>query len=79
VTKNPWKAPLYAALLLLYLFHNDFWLWNDATLILGLPAGLVYHVGFSIATGIVLTLLVLKAWPAHLEVPDSEASGAGQR
>ncbi|HEX9941204.1 MAG TPA: DUF3311 domain-containing protein [Thermoanaerobaculia bacterium] len=69
--KNAWRWPLYAALLVLYLLHNDLWLWNDATLVFGLPVGLVYHVGFSIAASIVLTLLVLKAWPDHLEVPDS--------
>lgn len=71
--RNSWRWPLYAALLALYLLHNDLWLWDDATLLFGLPVGLVYHVGFSIATAIVLTLLVLKAWPDHLEVPDAEA------
>jgi hypothetical protein len=71
--KIAWRWPLYAALFVLYLLHNDLWLWNDARLVFGLPVGLVYHVGFSIATSIVLTLLVLKAWPDHLEVPDAEA------
>lgn len=70
--KNPWRGPLYAALLVLYLLHNDLWLWNDAQLVLGLPVGLVYHVGFCIAASMVLGLLVLKAWPQDLEVPDSE-------
>jgi hypothetical protein len=65
--RNVWRWPLYAALFVLYLLHNDIWLWNDATLVLGLPVGLVYHVGFSLATGAVLTLLVLKAWPDHLD------------
>ena len=75
---HPWKYPLYAALLVLYLLHNDLWLWDDATLVFGLPVGLVYHVGFSIATGIVLTLLVLKAWPDHLDRPaDTTGSGEG--
>jgi uncharacterized membrane protein len=71
--RNAWKWPLYAALLLLYLLHNDLWLWDDATLVFGLPVGLVYHVGFSVAAAVVLTLLVLKAWPDHLEVSDAEA------
>ena len=78
--KNAWRWPLYAALLVLYLLHNDLWLWNDATLVFGLPVGLVYHVGFAVAASIVLTLLVLKAWPDHLEVPDAEAgSREGER
>jgi hypothetical protein len=58
---------LYAALVVLYLLHNDLWLWNDATLVLGLPAGLAYHIGFSIVTSIVLTLLVIQAWPDELD------------
>ena len=65
--KNPWRWPLYAALLVLYVLHNDIWLWNDARLVFGLPVGLVYHIGFSLATAAVLTLLVLKAWPDHLD------------
>lgn len=58
---------LYAALVVLYLLHNDLWLWNDASLVLGLPAGLAYHIGFSIVTSIVLTLLVIQAWPEELD------------
>jgi hypothetical protein len=61
---------LYAALVVLYLLHNDLWLWNDASLILGLPAGLAYHIGFSIATSAVLALLVIYAWPEHLDRED---------
>jgi hypothetical protein len=58
---------LYAALIVLYLLHNDLWLWNDASLIFGLPAGLAYHIGFAIATSVVLALLVTYAWPEHLD------------
>lgn len=58
---------LYAALVVLYVLHNDLWLWNDSRLVLGLPAGLAYHIGFCIATCVVLTLLVVHAWPDHLD------------
>jgi hypothetical protein len=58
---------LYGALVVLYLLHNDLWLWNDASLIFGLPAGLAYHIGFAIATSVVLALLVIYAWPEHLD------------
>lgn len=61
------RGLLYLALVALYLLHNDLWLWNDSRLVLGLPAGLAYHVGFAIATSIVLTLLVIYAWPDHLD------------
>jgi Protein of unknown function (DUF3311) len=65
--RNPWKGPLYAALFALFLLHNDLWLWNDSRLVFGLPVGLVYHIAFSFATAAVLGLLVLKAWPDHLD------------
>jgi hypothetical protein len=58
---------LYAALVVLYLLHNDLWLWNDARLVFGHPAGLAYHIGFAFATSIVLALLVVYAWPDHLD------------
>ena len=32
------------AFLLLFVLHHDLWFWDDATLILGLPVGLTYHV-----------------------------------
>ena len=66
------KPLLYLALVALYLLHNDLWLWNDARLVLGLPAGLAYHVGFCIAASVVLTFLVKYAWPDHL---DRETTG----
>ena len=68
---------LYAALVVLYLLHNDLWLWNDASLVLGLPAGLAYHIGFAAATSIVLALLVIHAWPEHLDF-DSIDGEAGE-
>ena len=54
MTKRSWSALLYAALAALYLLHNDLWLWNDPTLVLGLPVGLTFHVAFCVATAAVL-------------------------
>ena len=68
--KRTWRKPLYAALVLLYLLHNDIWLWNDPRLVFGLPVGIVYHIGFCVVTSIVLTLLVIYAWPDDLEVDE---------
>ncbi len=64
------KWTLYLGLFVLYVLHNDLWLWNDATLVLGLPIGLAYHFGFSIVTAVLMFLLVTYAWPEHLEVED---------
>lgn len=77
--KNRRALLLYAALGVLYLLHNDLWLWHDPTLVLGLPVGLAYHIGFSIVTSVVLTLLVIYAWPSHLEVSDAEIRREGER
>lgn len=67
MSKSVRSLLLYAALVVLYLLHNDIWLWDDASLVFGLPAGLAYHIGFSIVTSIVLILLVIQAWPEHLD------------
>jgi uncharacterized oligopeptide transporter (OPT) family protein len=79
VKKLTWALLLYAALATLYLLHNDLWLWNDPSLVLGLPVGLVYHVVFCLATSAVLALLVTYAWPDDLEVADSEMRREGMR
>ena len=69
------RATLYAALVILYLLHNDLWLWHDGRFVLGLPVGLTYHVGYCLAAAALLALLVRRAWPADLvrgaERPDS--------
>jgi len=62
------KWTLYLGLFVLYVLHNDLWLWNDGRLVLGLPIGLLYHFGFSVVTAFMMFLLVTYAWPQHLEV-----------
>ena len=54
---------VYAALLLAYLLHNDLWLWHDSRIMLGLPVGLLYHVGFCAAASVILALLIRFCWP----------------
>lgn len=74
---------LYGALVVLYVLHNDWWLWNDGRLLLGLPVGLVVHVAYMVVTAVVMLLLVRHAWPSHLEVDDPPSSpcqkGRGSR
>jgi hypothetical protein len=64
------KKGLYFALFLLFLLHNDLFLWNDECLIWGFPSGLLYHVAFCLVTSAVMLLLVKYAWPEHLEVEE---------
>ena len=61
------RGVVYLLLGLLYLLHNDLWLWDDGRLVAGLPVGLVYHVGFCAAAAGRLYLLVTHAWPDHLD------------
>ncbi len=68
------RAPLYLGLAVLVLLHNDLWLWRDASLVLGLPAGLAYHVLYCLVAAAVLAVLVRFAWPSHL----ADEEGAGQ-
>jgi hypothetical protein len=71
--RRGWPLAIYVALLALYVLHNDFWLWNDPRLLLGLPIGLVYHIGFCVVASAVLTLLVVLAWPP-VAVADAAAA-----
>jgi hypothetical protein len=88
MNRRGFRALLYAALAALYVLHNDLWLWNDPRLFLGLPVGLVYHIGFCVVVSAVLGLLVFVAGPplaakaanaANAATPAIPASGEGER
>lgn len=52
----------------LFILHQDFWLWDSRTLVLGfMPIGLFYHAMFSIAAAAVWALAVKFAWPVEIE------------
>lgn len=53
-------------LLLLFVLHQDFWLWDDATLWLGLPAGLTYHIVYCLVVSAAMAAIVRLAWPPGL-------------
>lgn len=56
-------AWLWVALGLLFLLHHDAWFWSEPRLVLGLPAGLLYHVSYCLAVAAVMALAVRRAWP----------------
>ena len=65
------------AVLLLGALHQDFWLWSDATLVLGfIPSGLAYHVAFSIVTAGLWVVVVRTAWPSASHADDDGPSNA---
>lgn len=58
------RLVLYGVVGVLYVLHNDLWLWHDPRVVLGLPVGLLYHVLYCLAVTLVMALLVRFAWPA---------------
>jgi hypothetical protein len=73
------RAPvlLYAAAGLLFVLHQDAWLWGDAGLVLGVvPIGLLYHILFCVAASFLMLALTRLAWPDHLDA-EAERSGDG--
>lgn len=69
------KLILEALVVLLYVLHQDVWLWNDARpFVFGfLPVGLFYHAALTLLASLLLWALVRFAWPRHLEAFASEA------
>ena len=47
--RSPVRFLLYGAFVVLLLLHNDLWLWENGRLVLGLPIGLLYHIGYAVA------------------------------
>ena len=71
--------PLLVALVVaLYAAHQDIWFWRTARpLVFGmLPIGLAYHAAYAIVTSLVLLVIVVSAWPDHLD-PESESGHTG--
>ena len=67
------KTLSYMGIFVLYSLHQDFWFWNNGTLIFGVfPVGLLYHVGFCVAASLLLLSLIRNAWPAHLQVREED-------
>lgn len=73
------KRVAWGLVIALAVLHHDFWLWSDRSLVLGiLPVGLAYHMGISIAAGLVWALVIRFAWPERVEEWAAEGqAGAG--
>jgi len=71
------RALLVIIVGVLYLLHQDFWFWRAAhPLVFGfLPVGLFYHACYTVATVLVMMLLVRIAWPSELQEGVGEERG----
>jgi len=52
---------LWIAIAVLFLLHNDFWLWDDPRRLLGLPVGLAWHALYCLAVAAVLAALLPRS------------------
>ena len=56
------RWPLLALLGLAAAFEN-FWMWSDSRLVLGVPINLAYHLGLCVAATGVLAAVARWGWP----------------
>lgn len=71
---------IWVLFLLLFMFHQDFWWWDDASLIFGfLPIGLAYHAAFSLSCGLLGWLAIKFAWPHKLQQFAEENTNGEER
>ena len=62
------KKLVFSAIFLLAVLHQDFWFWDDATLVFGfLPVGLAYHALYSVVAGLIWFVALHYAWPVEVE------------
>lgn len=66
---------VWGLVLLLLILHQDNWLWNNDTLVLGfIPIGLFFHACISLAASLTWLLATKFAWPTDLHDADDAAS-----
>lgn len=68
------KKTFWILIALLIVLHQDFWFWDDTTLLGGvLPIGLAYHMGISLAATLLWLAVCIYSWPEGLD--DDAAQG----
>jgi hypothetical protein len=72
LTSRSLRALLYGALVLLFVLHQDLWLWDDPRMVLGLPVGLTYHLVYCLAAALLLAFAVRFAWPEGAEASEGQ-------
>ena len=73
MTSTGIRGILVAAVLLLYVLHQDDWLAGSTTRFMGLPASLAWHLGLCLMAAVVMTAAVQLAWPGDLDDEDPPA------
>lgn len=53
--------------IVLGVLHQDFWNWDNATLVFGfMPIGLFYHACYSLVAALLWAVAIKIAWPTEL-------------
>lgn len=61
------KGIIVGLAILLGILHQDFWNWDNSSLVFGfMPVGLFYHAGFSLAAAVLWMFAIKYAWPTKL-------------
>ena len=59
-----WLLIVFLALMCI---HLNYWMWDDASIVFGVPVNLLYHIVFSLLLPFVMLVVVLRAWPDYLK------------
>lgn len=58
-----WLLPLVLSLITVYL---NYWMWDEARVVLGVPVNLLYHIVLSVGLVPIMLVVVRRAWPDYL-------------
>jgi hypothetical protein len=63
------KYVVWALLAVLVVLHQDYWQWDNATLVWGfLPHTIAWHAALSIGCAVVWALAVFYCWPKDVDL-----------
>ena len=70
------KRLIWTLVALLVVLHQDYWQWNNTTLVFGfLPRTLAYHMCISLAAAGVWLLAARTCWPDQLDQTEPHGKG----
>ena len=58
-----WLALLVFGVVVLFL---NYWMWDDARIVFGVPVNLLYHIILSASLAPIMVGVVRRAWPRYL-------------
>lgn len=72
---NRRSLAIWLALAVLLVAHQDYWQWDDTSLMFGfLPYTLFYHAVISVLAAVVWFLAIVFCWPASLDEMEYQAA-----